>query len=387
MLLGLAVTGLAIGAVAAVGWVVHVGDDGPDARHAQADQPRRDLRGLRRRRDAARLHPGATLRAPITEADIPPVARQATVAIEDRRFFKHKGVDFEGILRAAVKNLEGGDIQGGSTLTMQLVRNLYTGERARSGVAGYKRKIREAKLAEDLENRHPGRQGKIWILDKYLNNVPYGTVGGQTAVGVQAASRMFFDKPASELTLRQAALLAGLPQAPSLYNPFLDPQRRARRDEVLQQMADQGYISQATAPAHDRRGLGVRRNRFFTERREGYFFDYVKPSSSSATAWTRSARAGCASTRRSTCTCSAWRARAWTASSARPTAPRRSSRSTPATARSRRWRRPSQLRRLEVQPRRAGPPPAGLDVQGHGAHDGAAPRRRPRHDDLRVASR
>src|SRR3954471_19219630 len=277
MLLGLAVTGLAIGAVAAVGWVVHVATTGPtlDTRKpinlgatsaVYAD-------------DGTRLGfiSGATLRVPIAEEDIPPVARQATVAIEDRRFFKHKGVDFEGILRAAVKNVEGGDIQGGSTLTMQLVRNLYTGERARSGVAGYKRKIREAKLAEDLENRHPGHPGKIWILDKYLNSVPYGTVGGQTAVGLQAASRMFFDKPASKLSLRQAALLAGLPQAPSAYNPFLDPTRaKQRRDEVLQKMADQGYISQATAQATMRRGLGVRRNRFFTERREGYFFDYVK---------------------------------------------------------------------------------------------------------------
>src|SRR3954467_7537140 len=217
------------------------------------------------------------LRVPVKGTQMPQIMPEATVRAEDRRVLGHKGVDFEGILRAAVKNVEGGDIQGGSTLTMQLVRNLYTGERARSGVAGYKRKIREAKLAEDLENRHPGHQGKIWILDKYLNSVPYGTVGGQTAVGLQAASRMFFDKPASKLTLRQAALLAGLPQAPSAYNPFLDPARaKLRRDEVLQKMADQGYISQATAQATMRRGLGVRRNRFFTERREGYFFDYVK---------------------------------------------------------------------------------------------------------------
>ena len=101
---------------------------------------------------------------------------------------------------------------------MQLVRNLYT---APTKQRTLKRKIREAKLAEELENQHPGREGKHWILTKYLNSVPYGTVGGQTAVGVQAGARIFFDKPASELKLREAALLAGLPQAPSQYNPFL----------------------------------------------------------------------------------------------------------------------------------------------------------------------
>ena len=130
-------------------------------------------------------------------AEIPDIVREATVAIEDRRFYEHQGVDFEGIVRAAVKNVESKkDIQGGSTLTMQLVRNLYTGERARAGVAGYKRKIREAKLAQELEDRHPGRPGKLWIVNKYVNSVPYGTVGGQTAVGIQAAARIFFDKPA-----------------------------------------------------------------------------------------------------------------------------------------------------------------------------------------------
>ena len=104
------------------------------------------------------------------------LVREATVAIEDRRFYEHQGVDFEGIVRAAVKNLESKkDIQGGSTLTMQLVRNLYTGERARNGVAGYKRKIREAKLAQELEDRHPGPPGKLWIVNKYVNSVPYGS--------------------------------------------------------------------------------------------------------------------------------------------------------------------------------------------------------------------
>ncbi len=137
---------------------------------------------------------------------------------------------------------------------MQLIRNLYTKDTVRTGVEGYKRKIREAKLAEELENQHPGQRGKRWILDQYLNNVPYGTVGGKTAVGIQAAARIFFDKPADKLTLAQAALLAGLPQAPSLYNPFLSAGKaEARRNDVLRRMADQGYITQTAGRPGDRR--------------------------------------------------------------------------------------------------------------------------------------
>ncbi len=119
------------------------------------------------------------LRAPVRSTAIAPVMRDATVAIEDRRFWEHKGVDSWGLFRAAVKNVtsKGKTIQGGSTLTMQLVRDMYTGDTAREGVNGVKRKIREAKLAEELEDIHTKR----WILDRYLNNVPYGTIGGQEA--------------------------------------------------------------------------------------------------------------------------------------------------------------------------------------------------------------
>ena len=95
-------------------------------------------------------------------------------------------------MRAAFKNANSGKtIQGGSTLTMQLIRTLYTGDRDRS----LKRKVREAKLAEELENAHPGREGKKWILTKYLNSVPYGTNDGKQAIGIQAAARAYFNKP------------------------------------------------------------------------------------------------------------------------------------------------------------------------------------------------
>jgi penicillin-binding protein 1A len=156
---------------------------------------------------------------------------------------------------------------------MQLIRNLYTGDRKRT----FARKIKEAKLAEDLENLHPGLRGKKWILTKYLNNVPYGTVGGQTAVGVQAAARVFFDKFTHELTLPESALLAGLPQAPTDYNPFLYPRRAmTRRNDVLRKMAEQHYITQEQADEAIASPLGVKKTSYYRKHREGYFFDYVK---------------------------------------------------------------------------------------------------------------
>ncbi|HMI72572.1 MAG TPA: transglycosylase domain-containing protein, partial [Solirubrobacteraceae bacterium] len=276
--LGLVFTGIAIAGIAAVAWVINVANSAPSLETKKPIELGATSRIYAA--DGTRLGfiNANILRTPVTSDAIPEVVRQATVAIEDRRFYEHKGVDFEGIVRAGVKNLESKkDIQGGSTLTMQLVRNLYTGERARSGIAGYKRKIREAKLAQELEDRHPGHRGKLWIVNKYVNSVPYGTVGGQTAVGIQAAARVFFDKPASRLTLREAALLAGLPQAPSNYNPFLDKGAAiARRNDVLQRMADQGYITQAMADETKQTSLGVKHNRYYTAKREGYVFDYVK---------------------------------------------------------------------------------------------------------------
>ena len=277
--LGLVVTGAIIAGITGVAWVINVANSAPslDTRKPIELGATSRIYAADGKTRLAFINANI-LRTPVHSAEIPDVVRQATVAIEDRRFYEHQGVDFEGIVRAAIKNVESKkDIQGGSTLTMQLVRNLYTGERARNGVAGYKRKIREAKLAQELEDRHPGRPGKLWIVNKYVNSVPYGTVGGQTAVGIQAAARVFFDKPASALTLREAALLAGLPQAPSNYNPFLDrAAATARRNDVLQRMADQGYITQAKATKTMAQGLGVKHNRFYTYQREGYVIDYVK---------------------------------------------------------------------------------------------------------------
>jgi penicillin-binding protein 1A len=210
------------------------------------------------------------LRSPVGWGQIPTDLKNATVAIEDQRFYKHDGVDVTGIFRAAVKDVtHGAALQGGSTITMQLMRNLYLGDDHHS----FKQKIIEAKLALDYEKKH----GKRSILTSYLNSVPYGTVGGQTAIGVQAAARIFFNKPAAQLDLEQSALLAGLPQAPSQYNPFRQPvAARQRRNEVLAKMAELHYITPAQAAAAQRAPLEVQRGSFYSQRREDFFFEYVR---------------------------------------------------------------------------------------------------------------
>lgn len=266
---------LAIGGLSAVGYVVSTATSGPSLSDLKPqDQGSTSVVYASDRETRLGFIQSDILRTPLASKDIPEVVRQATVAIEDRRFFEHKGVDLEGVVRAAIKNIESGEeVQGGSTITMQLVRNLYTGDRDRT----FKRKIREARLAEELEDLHPGREGKLWILNKYINNVPYGTVGGQSAIGVQAAARIFFNKPAKELALHEAALLAGLPQLPSLYNPITAPEKaKARRDDVLRRMAAEGFIGESEAQEAIARDLDVQPGRYYTFRREGYFFDYVK---------------------------------------------------------------------------------------------------------------
>src|SRR4051795_3369160 len=211
---------------------------------------------------------------PVAAKQFPKVLNEATVAIEDERFYKHTGVDYEGIIRAAVKNATSHrTVQGGSTLTMQLVRNLYTADTTRDGIEGYERKIREARLAQELEDEY----SKSWVLGKYLNTVPYGTVGGQSAIGAGAAARLYFDKRVQDLTLREAAMLAGMPQAPSTYSPVLNQSgTKQRRNEVLGKMAQLGYISQATAQATMKKGLGLQMDRYFQKARERYVLDYVQ---------------------------------------------------------------------------------------------------------------
>jgi penicillin-binding protein 1A len=267
---GIAIAGLLIAAVAAVAYVVSVLNETPKLASLHAELSRGSSQVFAA--DGTRLGyiQSDELRSPIGFSEIPADLRNATVAIEDQRFYRHGGIDVTGLFRSAVKDVtSGAALQGGSTLEMQLVRNLYLGNDNRT----VRQKIEEAKLAEEYAEHHSKRE----ILTNYLNSVPYGTVGGQTAIGVQAAARIFFDKPASQLNLAQAALLAGLPQAPSQYNPFSDADAaRERRNAVLSKMAELHYVSPAQASAAKASPLQVKLGDYYSQRRESFFFQYVR---------------------------------------------------------------------------------------------------------------
>jgi len=274
MTIVLTVCALAVGALAVAGWVVNVTHAAPDIKQLSPAVPGQPSEVFAADGTPLGYIYSPDLHSAVAGNRIPQILKEATIAIEDRRFYQHGALDYQGIVRAAIKDaFSGGDsLQGASTLTMQLVDNLYLPKQDRA-IHNLKYKIVQAKLAEQLESLHT----KNWILISYLNDVPYGTVGGQTAYGVQAASEMFFNKPVWELNLAQAALLAGLPQAPSEYNPFIDAgAARQRRGEVLRSMVQAGDITQAQANAANRRTLEVQRNAAYSVHKDPYVFDYVQ---------------------------------------------------------------------------------------------------------------
>ncbi|MEQ9094489.1 MAG: transglycosylase domain-containing protein, partial [Miltoncostaeaceae bacterium] len=212
---------------------------------------------------------GTTNRTEVPSRLIPKVLKQATVAIEDKRFYDHDGVDYTRLVGAAVYDIQAGSArQGASTITMQLMKNLYNPDGG-SRQADIGLKVQEAYLAFQYEKEFTKDQ----ILTKYLNGVFYG----QNAVGVQAASLTYFNRGVRDLTLPQAALLAGMPQAPSAYNPFSNPDAaKERRNQAIQAMADQGMISQPVADRAKLSGLALDRGTAYTRKREEYFFEYVR---------------------------------------------------------------------------------------------------------------
>lgn len=272
----LVVCGMAVGGLAIAGWVVNVAHSAPNLSSIHPTVPGSPSQVFAADGQSLGYIWSPTVHTPVPGTEIPTIVKQATVAIEDRRFYHHGALDYQGIVRAAIKDaVSGHSLQGASTLTMQLVDNDYLPRAYQSARQQHdlKYKIVQAKLAEQLEGEH----SKTWILDSYLNDVPYGTVRDQTAYGVGAASEMFFDKPVQKLTLDQAALLAGLPQAPSEYNPFNDRSAaRARRAEVLQAMVTAGDISQAQADAASSRPLEVKPDDAYSVKRDPYVFEFIE---------------------------------------------------------------------------------------------------------------
>jgi penicillin-binding protein 1A len=178
--------------------------------------------------------------------DIPPIQKQALLAIEDSRFYQHGGVDFKGVARAVIADLSGGLKQGASTITMQVARDFYlTREKL------FSRKLTEVMLAYKIE----AALSKDQILELYMNQVYLG----QRAYGFSSAARIYFGKPLKDLSLAQAAMLAGLPQAPSTVNPVANPKRaQARQRLVLKRMQDLGFITEAQRKAAENEDLHVR---------------------------------------------------------------------------------------------------------------------------------
>lgn len=163
---------------------------------------------------------------------IPQELLDAVVAVEDKRFYMHYGFDVIGIGRAFISNFKEGEIvQGGSTITQQLAKNLFL-----SGEKSYKRKIKELFIAVKIESLYTKKE----ILEMYLNAIYYGA----GSYGIQAASRTYFNKNIEDLTVAQCTMIAGLPQAPSFYNPKKHPERAKKRQEiVVDLMAENGYIN------------------------------------------------------------------------------------------------------------------------------------------------
>ena len=178
--------------------------------------------------------------------DIPKVMKDAVLAIEDARFFSHGGVDYLGVVRAGLANVGRSKSQGASTITMQVARNVYL-----SAEKSYTRKIYEILLTFKLEHL----LSKDQILEIYMNQIFLGN----RAYGFAAASDAYFGKPLKDVTIAEAAMLAGLPKAPSAYNPIVNPKRaRARQLYIIERMEDNGFITSAQATAAKAEELTVK---------------------------------------------------------------------------------------------------------------------------------
>ena len=251
---------IAIALAAVVAWYAH---DLPDIADVEKASLRKPVVTMLAADGSVLARYGQVHGTPVQVGDLPPHLPRAFLAIEDRRFYQHPGVDVIGVVRAAVRNVAAGRIrQGGSTITQQLAKNLFlTRERT------MRRKIQETLLAFWLEHKFTKDQ----ILSIYLNRVYFGA----GAYGVDAAARRYFGRSAKQVTLFQAAVLAGLVKAPSRDNPIANPKRAAARANlVLSGMARAGWIDAGTAgrARRERVELGSRHKRATGAR---YFTDWV----------------------------------------------------------------------------------------------------------------
>jgi len=190
---------------------------------------------------------GEQRRIPATYEQIPQIVKQAFLAAEDDRFFEHHGIDYIGVVRAVMVDfVSGHKTQGASTITMQAARNMFlTLDKT------YRRKLQEAFVTYEMEHEFSKQE----IFGLYMNVIFFG----QRAYGVAAAAETFFGKPLDELTVAEAATIAGLPKAPSTYNPIVNPQlATARRSYVLRRMLDLKFIDAATAEAANREPMQAR---------------------------------------------------------------------------------------------------------------------------------
>ena len=213
---------------------------------------------------------GKEWRTSVSIRTLPKYLPRAFVAVEDRRFYQHDGVDVVGVL-GALKDAVQGDPRGASTITQQLVGNMHPDiidRSERSGVAGIDRKLREQAAAREMEKHYTKEQ----ILEAYLNQINFG----HGWYGVEAASRHYFGKRASQLTLAEAATLAALPKGPAVFDPIRHPQRAIeRRNTVLALMTEQGYITRAEASAARRQPLRLAPNAGMSAP-SPYFVDVVR---------------------------------------------------------------------------------------------------------------
>ncbi|HEU5050727.1 MAG TPA: transglycosylase domain-containing protein, partial [Gemmatimonadales bacterium] len=239
----------------------------PSAASIQEFRPREGSRVLDRNgAPLGRLEYVRRVNVPLDS--VPELVRQAFIAVEDRRFYEHSGIDWRGFFRAAFRNVrELGVAEGFSTITMQVVRNAFIPELA--GERSFRRKLIEISLARRLERS----LSKDRILELYLNVIYLGN----GVYGVEAASRDLFGKSVSRLTLAEAATLAALPKGPSAYNPRRNPARaQARRNLVLSLMAREGFISGADAAVAREESLAVRKKGWYPQADATHALDPIR---------------------------------------------------------------------------------------------------------------